>query len=90
MDLYPLIIDRQISEPGINPPTRVVIVHAIPIGVNGFVRMSAEDAVDAILPGERQRSRRDFRRHPQPARVEPVNQPRNGIALEIQFLQLQK
>jgi hypothetical protein len=62
---------------------------AVLLHVNGFVRMPAEDSIRAALPRIGQRSRRDFRRHAQPPRVQTVNQPRDRITLQIHLLQLE-
>jgi hypothetical protein len=62
---------------------------AIPLLMDGLMCVSAEDTVDAALPRIVERARCHFRRHAQPARVQPVNQPRHRIALQIELLQLQ-
>lgn len=64
-------------------------MNAILSDVGGLVRVAAEDAVGFVLAGIVQRSRGYFRRHAEPARVQPINQPHDGLALEIEFLKLQ-
>lgn len=51
--------------------------------------MPAEDPFRLVMPRIGERSRRYFGRHAQPMRIKTVNHPRDGLALEIQFLQLQ-
>lgn len=53
------------------------------------MRMPAENPFRLLMPRIGERSRRYFGRHAQPSRIEPVNQPRHGLTLEIQFLELQ-
>jgi hypothetical protein len=89
MDAYPLFVDRQISKPGINPPAGVVIVDAVFLHVDGLVRMPAENALRAVMMRVGQSAARHFRRHAQPSRIQPVNQPRHRLALEVKFLQQQ-
>jgi len=64
-------------------------MHAGFLHVDRLVGMPAEDAVGTALPGKGQRSRSHFRRHAQPSRVQPVNQPRQRLAFQIHLLQPQ-
>jgi hypothetical protein len=64
-------------------------VNAILIDVGGLVSVAAENTAGLVLARVVQRSRGHFRRHAEPARVQPVNQPNDRLALEIEFLQLQ-
>ncbi len=64
-------------------------MNAVLLDVSGLVRVAAEDAVRLVLACIVQRSGRYFRRHAEPARVQPVDQPHDRLALEIEFLQLQ-
>src|ERR1700740_3365592 len=59
------------------------------LDVDGLVGVAAEDAVGIVLARKVQGSRRDFRRHAEPARVEPVNEARYGLAFEVALLQLE-
>ena len=63
-------------------------MNAILLDVDGLVGVAAENAIGIVLPGELQSSRGNLRRHSKPACVQPVDQPRHGIALEVQFLEL--
>src|SRR5882757_5370188 len=56
--------------------------------MNGLVSVAAEDAASVVLARVVQCSRGNFRRHAEPARVQPVNEPYDGLALEVEFLQL--
>jgi len=56
--------------------------------VHGLVRVTAEDAVGIVLPGILQGTSRNFRRHAKPARVQPVNQSCDRLALEVKLLKL--
>jgi hypothetical protein len=51
--------------------------------------MAAENSLRFAMARIGQCSSRHFFRHTQPPRVQPVDQPRNRFALEINFLQLQ-
>jgi hypothetical protein len=53
------------------------------------VGVATENSGSAVQARVKERARRDFFRHAQPARIEPVNQPGNRLALEIEFLKLQ-
>src|SRR5260370_29949655 len=64
-------------------------MHAVLLHMNGVMGMAAENAVRAMLPGIIQRPGRNFWRHAQPPGVQPVNQPYDWLALEVQLLQLQ-
>ena len=63
-------------------------MNSVLFDVDGLMRMSAENPVGILLPCVLQSTRRDFWRHAQPARVQPVNEPHDRLALEIQLLQL--
>ena len=43
MDLYPCFIDRQVSEPGINPPTRVVVTDAVFLDVQRLMPKAPQE-----------------------------------------------
>ena len=60
---------------------------AILFDVDGLVRVAAENAVGAVMTGVGKGSRCNFCRHAQPARVQPVDQTGNRLALEIELLQ---
>src|SRR5262245_49068401 len=49
--------------------------------------MSAEDAIDPVSACVSESALRDFRRHAQEARVQPVDAAAERIALEIELLQ---
>ncbi len=55
--------------------------------VDGLVRMPAENAVRTVMMGIGHCAAGNFGRHAQPARIQPVNQPRHRLALEIELLQ---
>ncbi len=55
--------------------------------MNRLVSMPAENTISALLVRIVHRTGRNFRRHAQPARIEPVNQPDDGLVLEIHLLQ---
>ncbi len=63
-------------------------MNAVLFDVDGFVSVAAENPLGFMLAGVVQRSRRNLRRHAEPARIQPVNEPGNGLALEIELLQL--
>jgi hypothetical protein len=90
MNFYPLFVDRQVSEPRIDPPARVVIMNTVLFHVNGLMRVSAQNSVNAMLPCITQGARCHLRRHSQPARIQTVDASRDWVALEIQLLQLQE
>src|SRR5258706_15893113 len=56
--------------------------------MNGLVSVAAEDAASVVLARVVQSSRGYLGRHAEPARVQPVNEPYHGLALEVEFLQL--
>jgi len=87
MDAYPLFVDGQIRQAGIDPAARVVIVNAVALDVDGFMGVTTKDAGGAVLVRVRQGSGRHFQRHPQPARVEAVNQSGNRLASQVELLQ---
>jgi hypothetical protein len=64
-------------------------VNAILRDVDGLVGVAAENPVSIVLARVLQRSRGHFRRHAEPARIQPVDQPHDGLAFKIEFLQLQ-
>ena len=64
-------------------------MNSILLDVHGRVRVAAENTVRAALACVLQSSSRNFVRHAQPARVEPVDEPHNRLAFEIKFLQRQ-
>ncbi len=51
------------------------------------VRVTAKDAIGAVLAGVRKRAPGHFRRHSQPARVQAIDKPGTGLSLEIELLQ---
>jgi hypothetical protein len=57
--------------------------------VHGFMRVSAENAIGTVMTGVGESSGGNLRGHAQPARVETVDQAGDGLALEIEFLQMQ-
>ena len=59
------------------------------LDMDGLVSMATEDAMGFALARVLQGPCRDLGRHAEPARVQPVNQPHDGLALEIELLQLQ-
>ena len=89
MDLYPRFFDRQVSEPGIDPPAGVVVRDAVFFDMHGLVCVSAKDTLGFMVIRERDGARRDLARHPQPARVEAVDEARDRLVFEIELLQLQ-
>jgi hypothetical protein len=64
-------------------------VNSVLFDVDGLVSMAAENAVGLVLARVVQSSRGDLRRHAEPPRVEPVNEARDGLALEVELLQLE-
>jgi hypothetical protein len=54
--------------------------------VSCFVSVATENPIGAMLPAIAKSSRRNFRRHAQPARIQPVDEPRDGLVPEIYFL----
>ena len=64
-------------------------MNSVLLDVNRLVRVPAEDTIGIMLPRVLQSPCGHLRRHAQPARVQPVNEPDNGLAFEIQFLQLE-
>src|SRR3979411_127994 len=66
MDAYPLFVDGQIRQAGIDPAACVVIVDAVALDVDGFMGVATKDAGRAVLVRVRQGSGRNFQRHPQP------------------------
>ena len=53
------------------------------------MRVAAEDAIGIVLARIVQCSRGNFRRHTEPARVESVNEARDGLAPEVELLQME-
>ena len=51
--------------------------------------MAAEDALSLALLSVLQRSGGNFGRHAEPACVHPIDEPRNRLAFEIEFLQFE-
>jgi hypothetical protein len=84
-----LFVNGQVSQARIHPPTRVVIMNSVLFDVDGLVGVAAENALGIVLARVLQSSRRHFRRHAQPARVQPVNETNDRLMLEIKFLQFQ-
>ena len=64
-------------------------MNAVLFDVVGLVCVAAENAVGVVLARIVQRSSGDLRRQAEPMRIQPVNQPHDRLALEIEFLQLQ-
>src|SRR5271170_1672241 len=64
-------------------------MNSVLFNMHGFVRVAAENTAGVVLPRVVQSPGGDLRRHAQPARVQTVDKPRNGLALEIQLLQLE-
>jgi hypothetical protein len=64
-------------------------VNSILLVVHGCMRVAAEDTIGAALTCVFQSSRGNLGRHPEPARVETVDEPHDGLAFEIKFLQRQ-
>src|ERR1700733_11685325 len=89
MNLYPFASDGDVGLPGIDPAARIVVMDAVLLLLQGFVRMSAKDAVCSPRPGVQQRTRSHFQRHAQPARVQAVNKARHRLALEVELLHLE-
>jgi len=89
MDLYPRFIDRQIGEPRVDPPAGVEIADAFLLDIQRMMRMSAEDPLRIVMLRVCDRSRRNFRRHPKPPRIEAVDHSRNRLAFEVHLLKLQ-
>jgi hypothetical protein len=89
MDLNPLFVNREISQTGIDPAARVVVVNSIFFDVDSLVGVAAKDAVGPVLARILHSSRRYLRRHAEPACVEPVNEPHERLAFEIELLQLE-
>lgn len=54
-----------------------------------LVRVAAENSLCFVVLGEIDGAGGDFRRHAQPARVQAIDEARDGLVLEIEFLQLQ-
>lgn len=53
------------------------------------VRMAAEDAVGTMQSGIEECPGRNFLRHPEPTSIEAIDHTGHGLALEIEFLQLE-
>src|SRR5712671_5443436 len=89
MNANAIFVDSQISEPRINPPAAIVVVNAVPLYMQSLVRMSAKNASSIVLACVTQSPVRNLGRHPQPTRIQAVNEPHNRLALQIKLLQLQ-
>jgi hypothetical protein len=63
-------------------------VNSIVFGVDGLVSVAAENTIGTVLTRVLQSSSGYLRRHAEPARVQPVDEPGDGIAFEIEFLEL--
>src|ERR1700716_988026 len=87
MDAYPLFVDGQIRQAGIDPAACVVIFDAVALNMDGFMCVATKDALGSVLLRVRNGARRHLRRQPQPARIDAVNQSRNRLALHIELLQ---
>ena len=64
-------------------------MHAVFLHLDGLVRVPAENAFRTMMMRVGQSPAGDLGRHAQPARIQPVDQPRHRLALEIKFLQQQ-
>jgi hypothetical protein len=64
-------------------------VHAVFLHLDGLVRMPAENALRTMMMRVGQSPAGDLGRHAQPARIQPVDQPRDRLAFEVEFLQQQ-
>src|SRR5258708_3294699 len=53
------------------------------------MRVAAENAVSIVLARVMQCSRGDFRGHSEPSCIQAVNEPRDGLASEVELLQLE-
>jgi hypothetical protein len=89
MDLHSLFVNREIRHAGIDPAAGIVVVDSVIFDLDGLVGMAAENAVGFVLACILQSSRGHFRRHAEPARVQAVNEPHDGLALEVELLQLE-
>jgi len=89
MDANLLFIDGQIRQPGIDPASGVVVINSVFSDVKRLVRMPAKNALRLVLPRVFERPGGNFWRHAQPACIQPVDQPHDGLALEVELLQLE-
>jgi hypothetical protein len=57
--------------------------------MHGLMSVAAENAIGIMLVRVLQSSSGNLRRHSQPACIQPINQPYDGLAFEVEFLQLE-
>jgi len=50
MDLNPLFVNGEISQAGIDPAARVVIVNSVLLDMDGLMGVSTENAIGIVLP----------------------------------------
>jgi hypothetical protein len=88
MDAYPLFINGQISEPGIDPPARIVVVMPSCSTWTAWCVCPQKMRSGIVLPGVRKAPAETFG-DMRSQRVFSRSISRDRLALEIQLLQLQ-
>ncbi len=87
MDPDALISDSNERRPWVYPAPGVEVADAIAGSLHGNVSVSAEDAVDFVVPGVGERALADLLGQPQPARVHTVERAHEALVLEVELLQ---
>ena len=73
-----------------DPGPRVEVTDTIALGLEGNMRMAAEDAVKAFAPRVLERALAHLGREARPTGVQHVEQAAESLALRIEFLQVEK
>ena len=89
VDANSLGVDRQIGRRKIRPAAGVVVGDAVAFDELRLVGVAAEDPVGLAHPGMQDGARSHLRGKPQPAGIQAVQKTREGLAFEIELLQLQ-
>lgn len=85
-DAHSFFSDGDVSRPGVNPATGVVVSDAVAFDLSREMRVPAEDAVDVAGLGIGNCTGGDLRLETQPARVQPVEVAGKGLAPMIELL----
>src|ERR1035437_9086155 len=89
MDMDSLFTNGDIGRMRVNPASAIEIVDSVLVLVHGGVGVAAENARRPVATGMGQGALGDLWRQAQPARVEPVEETRQGFVFRIPLLQLQ-
>jgi len=84
-----LLVNGEIRQPGIDPAAGIVVLDSVFLDVERVVRVPAENAVGIVLARMLQGSSGYFRREPQPASIQTVDEADDRLVPEIEPLQPQ-